>query len=696
MNNKVFEEAPQQIKAPRPAGPAGGAMDKFRKAARQLAYDIRYKVKKGFKEGQKTDPASLKRAYIQELGKSSSPGPVKLLAKKMLIGEEYDMFDISENVSSTTSKVLGMVFSEGTGDYVLRVKDPNAGTQYTRSYNNYAAAEAKANQLRKKGLRVEITSSSSQKKDTYDKTGQKKNDGNLANNYPPYNKVTRGDVIAGARGEDQMGGKREVNKESFFYEAEKNIDDEEKLDVMKGKNKIIINPSVLENAAEYFYNQGYTEKDIAVISEGMGYDQFVEFVNDIGFELLTEARKARRRTGGPSYEEIKAQIDAKEKEKSTPKAKKPEVKTQPEPTKKQLPPGQERIRQSLQKATSPEARKQMAKSAAGALAGARDTAARAALSAWQGHKAAMKKKDEGGSVAQQIGAGAGRALGSFFRGGTEHLKNSYEFTGWVDSLINEGYDIGDWTISELYDEFITEKSMSVSQQQAAGAAYAAKKGEIDPSELKGASLEMYKTMTKKQLRDFAKTKHKGLPDKKETEDDDNGESVEEQTMGMMSRNERERYLADLERKQFQGTLETPTGRGSETSTTRRKGPKIVIKSSYERDEECGCDEEENEEDPRSMKTKKDLIKNKLRAMGLKMSYEPNGEMIDEEETAIENVRKKIEREFGPGAIFDPNAPKPPSKKGKRMVNMVNMDPREIESQGRYRLDPPSGKRLQGD
>ena len=702
MNNKVFEEAPQQIKAPRPAGPVGGAMDRFRKAARQLAYDIRYKVKKGFKEGQKTDPASLKRAYIQELGKSSSPGPVKLLAKKMLIGEEYDMFDISENVSSTTSKVLGMVFSEGTGDYVLRVKDPNAGTQYTRSYNNYAAAEAKANQLRKKGLRVEITTSSSQKKDTYDKTGQKKNDGNLANNYPPYNKVTRGDVIAGAKGEDQMGGKREVNKESFFYEAEKNIDeDEEKLDVMKGKNKIIINPSVLENAAEYFYNQGYTEKDIAVISEGMGYDQFVEFVNDIGFELLTEARKARRRTGGPSYEEIKAQIDAKEKEKSTPKAKKPEVKTQPEPTKKQLPPGQERIRQSLQKATSPEARKKMTKTV---TRGVGDTLARAALSAWQGHKAAMKKKGEGGSVTQQIGAGAGRALGSFFRGGTEHLKNSYEFIGWVDSLINEGYDIGDWTISELYDEFITEKSMSVSQQQAAGAAYAAKMGEIDPSELKGAALEMYKTMTKKQLRDFAKTKHKGLPDKKETEDDDNGESVEEQTMGMMSRKERERYLRNLERKQSQGTLETPTGRGSETFTTRMKGPKIaVIKSSYKMGEECGCDEEENEEDPRSMKTKKDLIKNKLRAMGLKMSYEPDGEMIDEEETPIDvkkqaliNVINQINRE-SPGAIFDPNKPKPPKKSRRRAnVGPIETDPRAIESKGRYLSNPPSGQRIQGD
>ena len=39
------------------------------------------------------------------------------------------------------------------------------------------------------------------------KSSKKKGDGNLANNYPPYDKVTRGDVIAGAKDEDQMGGK---------------------------------------------------------------------------------------------------------------------------------------------------------------------------------------------------------------------------------------------------------------------------------------------------------------------------------------------------------------------------------------------------------------------------------------------------------------------------------------------------------
>jgi hypothetical protein len=38
---------------------------------------------------------------------------------------------------------------------------------------------------------------------------------------------------------------------------------------------------------------------------------------------------------------------------------------------------------------------------------------------------------------------------------------------------------------------------------------------------------------------------------------------------------------------------------------------------------------DEEEDPRSMKTKINLVKNKLRAMGLKMSYEPEGELVDE-------------------------------------------------------------------
>ena len=165
MSNKVFEEAPQ---APQPSG---GAADKVRKAARQLAYDTRYKVKGKFKEGQKTDPASLQRAYMQQLGASSAPGPVKLLAKQMLMGVKSEQYDFAM-VESSLPQIFNKVFVEGVGEYVLRVKDPKAGSQYTRSYGTYAAAEAKASELRKKGLRVELANaSSSAKKDTYDNKG---------------------------------------------------------------------------------------------------------------------------------------------------------------------------------------------------------------------------------------------------------------------------------------------------------------------------------------------------------------------------------------------------------------------------------------------------------------------------------------------------------------------------------------------
>ena len=48
---------------------------------------------------------------------------------------------------------------------------------------------------------------------------------------------------------------------------------------------------------------------------------------------------------------------------------------------------------------------------------------------------------------------------------------------------------------------------------AAGAALAAKRGEIKKSSLKGASKQMVKSMSTKQLKEFAGTKRKNLPRK---------------------------------------------------------------------------------------------------------------------------------------------------------------------------------------
>jgi hypothetical protein len=53
---------------------------------------------------------------------------------------------------------------------------------------------------------------------------------------------------------------------------------------------------------------------------------------------------------------------------------------------------------------------------------------------------------------------------------------------------------------------------SQSQQKAAGAALAAKRGEISPSKLKGASRSMYESMSERELDEFASTKRKGKPE----------------------------------------------------------------------------------------------------------------------------------------------------------------------------------------
>jgi hypothetical protein len=59
---------------------------------------------------------------------------------------------------------------------------------------------------------------------------------------------------------------------------------------------------------------------------------------------------------------------------------------------------------------------------------------------------------------------------------------------------------------------------SKAQQKAAGAALSAKRGETKVKELKGASKDMYDSMSEKELEEFAETEHKGLPEHKKGKD----------------------------------------------------------------------------------------------------------------------------------------------------------------------------------
>jgi hypothetical protein len=93
----------------------------------------------------------------------------------------------------------------------------------------------------------------------------------------------------------------------------------------------------------------------------------------------------------------------------------------------------------------------------------------------------------------------------------------------------------------IVKEKLDEKSVSQQQQKLMGLAYAYKKGEVPESEVSDEVKKMADTMSMKDLKDFASTKHAGLPVKKETVK----ESFEEETIEDEDTGENEMILRQL-------------------------------------------------------------------------------------------------------------------------------------------------------
>jgi hypothetical protein len=149
----------------------------------------------------------------------------------------------------------------------------------------------------------------------------------------------------------------------------------------------------IDIATEYFYQQGLNEYGIDILVEKLGDDEFCNFVFDIAEEyILTEqGRAAKRRSPSKSYDQVKAEIDAKEASK---KQRKVAVKTaavkQPE---------KEPVKQTLRDKIAGHIRKGIERhNAATATAGrlAKETG-----------KTLSKAAKGAGYVAGQFGSGAG-------------------------------------------------------------------------------------------------------------------------------------------------------------------------------------------------------------------------------------------------------------------------------------------------
>jgi len=144
---------------------------------------------------------------------------------------------------------------------------------------------------------------------------QEKNDGNLANNAPPYDKVTRRDVITGRLGKDEMGGKRKK------HDCAKKVNyKNEEFDVIPEQHTMLEDGTVTHydiTNDEYIYENVPVEDLEILISEK--HEHFDNY--DKNAEVLGENRAAMGRIA----REYKRKKEAEEMEKRSkaPKDRKP-------------------------------------------------------------------------------------------------------------------------------------------------------------------------------------------------------------------------------------------------------------------------------------------------------------------------------------------------------------------------------------
>lgn len=96
-------------------------------------------------------------------------------------------------------------------------KKLSLASDYMQTIADYLASEKETDAEDQSGEEMELAEKKSARSKPKQSSG---NDGNLANNAKPYDKVTRGDVVAGRLGKDEMGGKKKSTKPSAKKEEE--------------------------------------------------------------------------------------------------------------------------------------------------------------------------------------------------------------------------------------------------------------------------------------------------------------------------------------------------------------------------------------------------------------------------------------------------------------------------------------------
>lgn len=234
--------------------------------------------------------------------------------------------------------------------------------------------------------------------------------------------------------------------------------------------------SEIESAAEYFCYLGLNEEGVRIVNEELGDEEFLNFISDINENLNTEElyfNEARR--GGVKIEpktakgkEIKGKPTAASLKRL--RAKKEERRRSEESSSESKPSGMKAslARQSAAvetaKKNQPKHRPVLDTVARGVMGLVSSAQKRAKKdverrkefmsAARETGKTIRKASGHLGGVAKEVGkgmSGTAKLAGHLV---TKGLKERFE--NWLDELVEEGYDLSEYTLNEMFDFYLSE------------------------------------------------------------------------------------------------------------------------------------------------------------------------------------------------------------------------------------------------
>ena len=308
MSNQIFEEGPEAPVA------GGGAQEKLEKQARQLAYDVKYKVKQTMNRGTKLDPAAVKKAYISFLGRATGSPQVKALAKKKLLGEGY--VDVDQLVQDTLVNALVSEFGgkqineDEEATFKVRVTDRETGNTYVRMATRAKIAELRANT---NIASVEMTGYGEPTKSSAQATGSKskaKKDFDGDKKIESSKKEHAG-VVHNAI-QKKKGGKQDgqdTRSEAFIADAKKEDNGDKKVEELKkGKTNVVkVMPTMGEDAKYGYDKDGKSLNPKDKKEEEEDYRGMKTKVNLVRNKLRAMGLKMSQETEGELTEETPAE-----------------------------------------------------------------------------------------------------------------------------------------------------------------------------------------------------------------------------------------------------------------------------------------------------------------------------------------------------------------------------------------------------